>query len=148
AKRVIVFNQNYYVIDDILKEILDREYNEIKVNDALSRLKNTPEIAADIPLGKYKNNVLLLLENYSEVNCSISQLIESLYDNFTKINENPFGEDLIKKFEVNPDYVYLNSVIRDFVKDYRSYTGKRRLPDSCSKEEIKVESQSEKEELE
>lgn len=132
AERVDRFNENYYIIDQIVKEVLEQKYDEEKVEKAIKKLTDAPEIENSYPLNKYKNDLLELLLGYKEANCSLSESLNGYFSAFSEKGSNPFGNDLLGKIEVNQAYPFLLTTVTKFVEDYNWYSdNKNKLPDSC-----------------
>lgn len=150
AVKVDKYNVNYFLLDSITKEVLEKKYDTKGVETALNKLQVAPELDNSTPMGVYKNSLIKLLENYHTENCILASELNNYYIIF-KDDGNPYKKsELKKKIIFNEEYPVLVQTRDNFIEDYNFY-GKEenRLPDSfCPEQNSGSDKTNESKELE
>jgi hypothetical protein len=137
------FNKNYIILFELRETVLNKKYDESKVNDALDKIKKLPEIAATSKLGISKKMIYDLLYNYRENSC----LLKKQLDNYKTKSDQKAMKPLYEKLENDlryKNYQYLKQVIVEMKMDLNSYTGDDDLSSCIEVKEIKKDTQPEK----
>lgn len=146
CNKVIDFNKNYLMILEIRDNVLNKKYDESKVNDALDKIKKLPEIDNNSNLGISKKMIYDLLYNYKENICSLKKLL----DNYKTKTDQKAIKPLYEKLEIDlrfKNYPYLKQVIIDMKRDSNSYTGDDDLLPCIEVKEVKKDLNEEKNEI-
>lgn len=136
CNKVIDFNSNYLMLLEIRDNVLNKKYDESKVNDALDKIKKLPEIDHNSNLGISKKLIYDLLYNYRENICSLKKQL----DNYKTKTDQKAIKPLYEKLEIDlrfKNYAYLKQVITDMKRDSNSYTGDDDLLPCIVVQEIK-----------
>lgn len=146
CNKVIDFNKNYLILLEIRDNVLNKKYDESKVNDALDKIKKLPEIDNNSNLGISKKLMYDLLYNYRENICSLKKQL----DNYKTKTDQKAIKPLYEKLEIDlrfKNYAYLKQVIIDMKRDSNSYTGDDDLLPCIEVKEIKKDLPQEKNEV-
>jgi hypothetical protein len=119
--RIINFNTNYLTLMIIRENVLNKKFDESKVQDALTKIKALPEIDPESKLGITKQSIRDLLYNYKENICSLKKSLDK-YKNLDQSAIKPLYDKLLDDPRFK-NYPYLKQIIIDMKKDVTSYTG-------------------------
>ena len=135
CNRIDEFFQNYKMLFELRETVLNKKYDESKVNDALDKIKKLPEIAANSKLEISKKKIYDLLYNYRDNIC----LLKKQLDNYKTKSDQKAMKPLYEKLENDlryKDYQYLKQVIVEMKMDLNSYTGDDDLSSCAEVKEI------------
>lgn len=129
--RVIDFNTNYLTLLTIRENVLNKKFDESKVQEALAIIKALPEIDTESKLGIRKQSIRDLLFNYKENICILKKNLDK-YKNLDQSAIKPLYDKLLDDPRFK-NYPILKQIISDMKKDVTSYTGEDDLL-SCLEE--------------
>lgn len=135
--KAINFNNNYLKLFEIRETVLNKKYDELKINEAIKSIENLAKIDSDSNLNKTKIKISDLLKSYKENTCLLKSILNKLKTNIDQKSLTPTYVKLEKDVHFK-DYPYLVSVISEMRKNTISYTNDDLEP--C--EEVKVVSET------
>ena len=121
CKRVTEFNTNYLTLIQIRDNVLNKKFDESKVQEALVKIKALPEIDPESKLGDRKQSIKDLLFNYKGNICILKKYLDE-YKNKDQSAIKPLYDKLLEDPRFK-NYPYLKQLISDMKKNLTSYTG-------------------------
>lgn len=128
------FNENYKVLYDIKKTVLNEKYNEKNVNDAISAIEKLPKLIVDSKLDKSKTRILNALKNYLYSTCTLKKKLDGWKNAECKSPPMQKSFTSLENDDSYKEYGYLLKVIRKMKNNKIDYTNDDLQP--C--EELKV----------
>lgn len=120
--RVSDFNTNYLVLLTIRENVLNKKFDESKVQEALNKIKKLPEIDPESKLSNTKKMIEGLLYNYKENICILKKQLDNYKTKLDQKAIKPLYDVLVDDSRFK-NYPYLKQIIIDMKKDVTSYTG-------------------------
>ncbi|CAM3774838.1 hypothetical protein FLGE108171_14615 [Flavobacterium gelidilacus] len=142
------FNSNYLALLEIRENVLNKKFDELKVNESIDRINKLPQLDAKSKLNNRKSSILGLLTTYKENTCALRKKLDEYRE---KKDQGAISSlyDKLGKDEKFRDYPYLLDVIAKIKKDVTSYKGDNDLI-SCVQETVvkeNIEIQDKKEDI-
>ncbi|MEI6312723.1 MAG: hypothetical protein WCP57_10730 [Bacteroidota bacterium] len=122
CNQALDFNENYKTLFEIKNSILNKKYDEEKVNDAISRIERLPQLKPNSKLDTRKNTILNALKNYLPISCDLKKRLDRFKDADCKTSAMQLE---FYKLENDPHYTeydYLRSIIRKMKNNAIDYT--------------------------
>jgi hypothetical protein len=149
------FNLNYLALLEIRENVLNKKFDELKVNESIDRINKLPELDAKSKLNNRKSSILGLLGTYKENICALRKKLDDYKE---KKDQGAISSlyDKLEKDEKFKNYPYLLVVIAKIKNNVTAYNGDNDLA-SCVQEKevlnteeevIKEENKNKKEALE
>ena len=99
CNRIDEFFQNYKMLFELRETVLNKKYDESKVNDALDKIKKLPEIAVNSKLEISKKKIYDLLYNYRDNICLLKKQLDNYKTKSDQKAMKPLYEKLKKMFK-------------------------------------------------
>jgi hypothetical protein len=116
------FNENYKVLYDIKKTVLNEKYNEKNVNDAINAIEKLPKLIVDSKLDKSKTRILNALKNYLYSTCTLKKKLDGWKNAECKSPPMQKSFTSLENDDSYKEYGYLLKVIRKMKNNKIDYT--------------------------